>query len=96
MSPLTIWFAELIIRRLIVDHLGDTMTFSERLTNLQESRGLSKKDVYSACGISRIAYYRYERGERMPTYELLLALADFFNVSVDYLMCRTDNPAINR
>lgn len=96
MSPLTIWFAELIIQRLIVKSSGAMMTFSERITNLQEIRGLSKKDVYSACGISRIAYYRYESGERMPTYEILLALADFFNVSVDYLMCRTDNPAVNR
>ena len=72
------------------------MAFSERLTFLQNNRSLSKKDVYSACNISRIAYYRYESGERLPTYEVLAALADFFGVSVDYLMCRTDNPAVNR
>lgn len=71
------------------------MTFHERLATLQDGRLLSKKDVYTACKISRIAYYRYESGERLPTYENLLALADFFDVSVDYLMCRTDNPAIN-
>ena len=75
---------------------GGTMTFSKRLINLQENRGIPKKDIYSACNISRIAYYRYEIGERFPNYETLLALADFFDVSVDYLMCRTDNPKINQ
>lgn len=72
------------------------MTFSERLIQLQESQGVMKKDVYSACEISRIAYYRYESGERYPTFEALIALADYFNVSIDYLVGRTDNPKINR
>ena len=37
-----------------------------------------------------------EKGERMPTYEVLLQIANYFDVSVDYLMCRTDHPKINR
>lgn len=72
------------------------MTFHERLIFLQETRGLSKKDIYSACNISRVAYYRYESGERTPTYEALFALADYFGVSIDYLVGRTDNPEINK
>lgn len=75
---------------------GGTMTFSKRLITLQENREIPKKDIYATCNISRIAYYRYEIGERLPTYDVLLALADFFDVSVDYLMCRTDNPKVNR
>ncbi len=39
---------------------------------------------------------RYETGEREADYATLIALADYFNVSIDYLLCRTDNPAINR
>lgn len=72
------------------------VTFAERLTELQTNRHLSKKDIFTACKISRVAYYRYESGERMPTYEALLALADYFNVSIDYLVGRTDNPEVNR
>ena len=72
------------------------MKFSTRLLALQKKSKCSKKDIYTKCGISNVAYYRYETGQRHPTYEVLLALADFFNVSVDYLMGRTDNSEINR
>ena len=39
---------------------------------------------------------RYENGEREADYRTLIAIADYFNVSVDYLLERTDNPKINR
>lgn len=39
---------------------------------------------------------RYETGAREADYETLLAFADYFNVSVDYLLGRTDNPEVNR
>lgn len=71
------------------------MTFAERLTELQQQKNVTKQDVYSAVGISRVAYYRYEKGEREPNSSLLIALADYFGVSLDYLVGRTDNPSIN-
>ena len=39
---------------------------------------------------------RYETGEREADYATLIAFADYFNVSIDYLLERTDNPEINR
>lgn len=72
------------------------MTFSERLLQLQAERNIDKKEIFSACNISRVSYYRYENGERLPTYEALVALADYFGVSIDYLVGRTDNPQINK
>lgn len=72
------------------------MTFAERLELLRKHSNLSKQELSSALGMSRMSYFRYEKGERLPAYEVLLQIADYFNVSVDYLMCRTDNPAINR
>lgn len=72
------------------------MTFSERLIKLQTERNIDKKEIFSACNISRVSYYRYENGERMPTCEALIALADFFGVSIDYLVGRTDNPRLNK
>ena len=68
------------------------MTFPERLTMLQHGKNVTKQEVYTTVGLSRIAYYRYEKGEREPTASLLLALADYFDVSLDYLVGRTDNP----
>ncbi len=67
------------------------MIFSERLKKLRISRGLSKKDVFESVGISAVAYHRYEAGEREPAYQKLLDLADFFCVSIDYLVGRSDD-----
>lgn len=72
------------------------MTFAERLQLLREKHQLSKQELSSILGMARMSYFRYEKGERMPTYEILLQIANYFDVSVDYLMCRTDNPKINR
>ena len=69
------------------------MSFPERLTELRKERQLTQKQVYEGVGMSPIGYQRYEYGDREPAYKKLLALADFFNVSIDYLVGRSDNPA---
>lgn len=71
------------------------MVFSERLVNLRKSRGLTQKQVCTGINTKEMVYQRYEYG-RVPSAKMLLALADYFDVSVDYLLCRTDNPKINR
>ena len=68
------------------------MTFADRLRELRSTRGLTQKDVYTAIGVSPIVYQRYEYG-RSPSFEKLLALADYFDVSLDYLVGRSDDPA---
>lgn len=65
-------------------------TFAERLTQLQTEKKCLKKDVASVVGLSIMGYYRYERGEREPSMSTLIALADYFNVSLDYLVGRSD------
>ena len=47
-------------------------------------------------GIEQSLISKYESGERVPTTENLQILADFYNVSVDYILGRTDNPQINK
>jgi len=39
---------------------------------------------------------RYESGAREADYRLLIRFADYYNVSIDYLLCRTDNPELNK
>lgn len=68
------------------------MSFSERLKELRISRGLTQKQVYEAVGMSAIGYQRYEYGDREPAYQKLIALADYFDVSLDYLVGRSDFP----
>ena len=48
------------------------------------------------CNIPLRTYQRYEKGERDIPSLTLIALADFFGVSLDYLVGRTDNPEVNK
>ena len=64
------------------------MTFSENLLRLRTGKGLSQKELSDATGITMRAYQRYEYGEREPRLSTLLALADFYNISLDELVCR--------
>lgn len=67
-------------------------TLSERLVQLQSEKKLLKKDIAKAIGLSIMGYYRYETGERVPDANTLIKLADFYNVSLDYLTGRSDKP----
>ena len=68
-------------------------TFTERLKYLQANSGM-KKDVAASIGISVMTYYRYETGQHEPTMNILIRIADYFNVSLDYLVGRSVNPRI--
>ena len=68
------------------------MIISERLTQLRKQRGLIQKDVAEAMGLDRTTYTKYERGDIKPSYETILKLADYFNVSIDYLLGKTNTP----
>ncbi len=63
----------------------------DRLKELRTARGLTQKDVATQLGMSTRAYSHYEIGDRDPSIELLKAICDFFDVSADYLIGRTDN-----
>ena len=47
-------------------------------------------------GIEQALLSKFENGERTPPTETLLLLADFYGVSLDYLLCRTENPRVNK
>lgn len=69
------------------------MTF--RLKELRKKRRMTQVRLGIELGISQDAISRYEKLERQPDCQTLLDIADFFNVSLDYLFGRTDNPKIN-
>lgn len=70
--------------------------FSERLSALRKERGLSLIALGEQLSITDEAVRLLEKGKRSPSFEVLCALAEFFGVSIDYLVGRTDNPNINR
>lgn len=70
--------------------------FSDRIKQLKIQKHLLQKDIANEIGVSLRAYQYYETDQREPTMSVLIALADYFDVSLDYLVGRTDNPEINR
>lgn len=68
------------------------MLFSERLVLLRKSRSLTQKQLASEMQLSELAIQHYEAQRRKPVFDVLIALADFFDVSLDYLVGRSDDP----
>lgn len=66
--------------------------FSENLIAIRKLKGIRQSDAASAAGVSVRGYQYYEKGEKEPTLSVLIALADFFDVSLDYLVGRSDDP----
>ncbi len=64
------------------------MKFSEHLVFLREKKRLLQKDIAEVAGVSLHTYQRYEYGEREPQLKALIALADFYDISLDELVCR--------
>ena len=66
--------------------------FSKCLLNCRKSKGLSQKALADILGVSDAAITMMEKGKRAPSFEILIALADYFDVSLDYLCGRSDDP----
>ena len=69
-------------------------TFCERLQQLKVQKNVMQKTIAADNGLSFRAYQYYERGEREPSMSTLIDLADYFNVSLDFLTGRSDCPDI--
>ena len=63
-----------------------------RLKELRKARGISQLKLAMDLNTNQNTISRYETGEREPGIRELIALANYFDVSVDYLLERTDNP----
>lgn len=70
--------------------------FGEHLKELRISFNYTQKQVASNIGITERNYQRYEANDQRPSFDILISLADFYNVSIDYLVGRTKNPEINK
>ena len=63
---------------------------------LRKSRGFTQIALQMKTGIEQALLSKFENDERVPPTETLLLLADFYDVSIDYILCRTDIPEINK
>lgn len=70
--------------------------FSQRLKELRTAKNFTQKEMATILNITERQFQGYEIGKTTPRFHTLLFIADYFNVSLDYLVGRTDNPEINK
>lgn len=70
--------------------------YFQRLRDLREDMDMNQTQVAQLLHTSQTVYSRYERGFQTIPVEHLLILADFYNVSTDYMLGRTNNKAVNK
>lgn len=69
------------------------MSIADRLTELRERQGKTQEAVAEACNISRVTLARYENGTREPVAKNVSKIAQYYGVTVDYLLGREDPQA---
>ena len=69
---------------------------SERLKQCRKEKGLTQGEVAIGCDITEKTYQNYELMTREPKLEILIRIAEMFNVSLDYLVGRTDKKRVNK
>ncbi len=67
-----------------------------RLKELRKQRHISQVKIVMDLNVSQNTISRYETGEREAGYDMLIRIADYFDISVDYLLERTDDPVWHR
>ncbi len=67
------------------------MNLGERMKELRKERKMRQEDIAVELDIAIMTYYRYEQGRREPTASVLCRMADYYDVSVDYLLGRSDH-----
>lgn len=69
---------------------------AKRIKQCRKEKGLTQCEVAIYCDITENAYQNYELMLRQPKVEVLMKIADVFNVSIDYLVGRTDKKQLNK
>lgn len=76
--------------------LGARKMYFRRLRDLREDNDLTQTQIAELLGIQQTVYSRYERGFQNIPLEFLLILADYYQVSTDYILGRTNNPQLQK
>lgn len=72
------------------------MTFIVRLDQLIKTKNIDAKTLSETLRIGKNSITYWRKNENLPSGDILIKLADYFGVSIDYLVGRTDNPEINK
>lgn len=70
--------------------MNSDLTFGERLGDLRSANGITQEDLGIQVGVKQQTIGNYEKGDAFPSKDVLIRLCDYFKVSLDYLVARTD------
>ena len=76
--------------------VSNMVVIGKRIRQLRTSRGMTQKQLADILGICEVSFQRYEYGTARPILDKLIALADYFDVSLDFLVGRTEKQEVNR
>jgi len=68
------------------------MEFNQRLCSLRMKKGLKQSELAKKLGVGKSTVSAYENSKTKPSIDIVLLIADYFGVSLDYLLCRTEYP----
>ena len=68
------------------------LIINERIKELRTSQNLTQKQIAEHLQVQPVTFQRFEYGDRRPSIDTLVSLADYFDVSLDYLVGRSDDP----
>ena len=68
------------------------MDLSEALKRFRRAYGVTQKQAAAVAGVAERVYQSYEYGKIVPSVAVMAALADYYDISLDYLVGRSDNP----
>ena len=72
------------------------MTIGEKIFELRKEKGVSQETMAFELNVSRQAVSKWETDQSIPDLDKIKSLAEYFNVSIDYILCRTSKPEVNR
>lgn len=73
-----------------------TVIIAEKIKYLRTSKGITQKQLAEALGVWSVSVQRFEYGDARPSLDTLIIIADYFEVSLDFIVGRTEKPEINR
>jgi len=72
------------------------MQYYPRLRDLREDKDLTQEQLVQILQMHKTTYTNYEQGKREPPFELIIKLAKFYHVSIDYIAGLTNNPTVKK
>ena len=81
-----------VLSKYLIGYRGVAMACYRRIRELREDHDMTQRQVAALLHMPQPQYFRYEQGYRDPPTDILIALADLYHTSVDYILGRTNNP----